>query len=546
MHTFSPRPHTWREWGCTLLACAATTALTLPLRVAGLDAVNTVMLYLLMVVLIAVWLGRGPAVLSAFLAVGSFDFFHVEPHLSFAVSDVQYLLTFAVMLCVALLIGHLTTGLKERAAEAREMADRSQALADLARTLAGAPDAEHVQRAIDAFAQAQFGARAVLLCPASMRGQGEGHGLGQGDSLSEAAPAPWPIGNTVHMAATAVFRGEGHGHAQGQQGQGQAHLVRLLEDRGPVVLRQCHGATRARGVILLIHEGGDDWQPALPALDALASLTATALERQHYVDVAHRAHVEMVSERLRSSILSALSHDIRTPLTALCGQADAVMSSQPPVPPQAADMVASIRDQAWRLHHMVSKLLDMARLHSDAQSGSLSLRREWQPLEEVIGASIQILAPALKGQRVQVDLPADLPLLWIDAVLIERVFGNLLENAAKYGQPGVPIEISARTVGSLCEVSVRNAGSGFPAGRLDEVFGLFERGEREGPVPGMGLGLAICRAIVQAHGGIIKAVNPAEGGAEVRFTLPLGQPPCIELEAQDDHEGQVDQQDTPA
>lgn len=465
------------------------------------------MLYLLMIVIIAARLGRGPAVMSAFVAVGSFDFFHVAPHLSFAVSDMQYLLTFAVMLGVALFITHLTTSLKERASEARVMAARSQALANLARTLTGAPDSENVQRAIDAFAQVQFSARAALLCP-------DPH-----EVLREVPAPSWATTSTLLIAAKALFID-----------REVTSPVRVMADQGIVVLRQLQGATRSRGVLLLMHTGMADWHPPASLLDAVASLAATALERLHYVEVAHSSQLEMMSERLRSSILSALSHDIRTPLTALYGQADTVLSSQPQIQGAAAEMVTSIRDQAWRLHHMVSKLLDMAKLHSGQEGGGVSLRREWQPLEEVIGASIKTLGAALADHRIQVRLPDDLPLVWIDAVLMERVFGNLLENAAKYGPANGSIHVEAQVLNMVCEVRVCDAGPGFPAGSLEAAFRMFERGERESAIPGMGLGLAISKAIVLAHGGQIEALNPSEGGAEVRFTLPLGSPPEIEPE----------------
>jgi two-component system sensor histidine kinase KdpD len=165
----------------------------------------------------------------------------------------------------------------------------------------------------------------------------------------------------------------------------------------------------------------------------------------------------------------------------------------------------------------------MARL----QAGKVTLRKEWQPLEEVVGASIKLLGPALADHPVKVSLPADLPLLEFDAVLMERVFCNLLENAAKYSPPGSAIEISARSIGDVVEVSVLDGGKGFPNDKLERVFELFERGTAESTVPGVGLGLAICRAIIDAHGGRIRAVNQPGGGGCVTFSLARGNPPSI-------------------
>jgi two-component system sensor histidine kinase KdpD len=168
----------------------------------------------------------------------------------------------------------------------------------------------------------------------------------------------------------------------------------------------------------------------------------------------------------------------------------------------------------------------MARLHA----GRIALRKEWQPLEEVIGASIQLLGRALSNHQIRVVLAKDMPLLEFDAVLIERVFCNLLENSAKYAPVGSLIEISGTLNGKSVEVSVCDQGQGFPPDKLSALFEMFARGVPESATPGVGLGLAICRAIIEAHGGLIAATNRAAVGACVTFSLPMGTPPCIELE----------------
>ena len=170
-------------------------------------------------------------------------------------------------------------------------------------------------------------------------------------------------------------------------------------------------------------------------LPAVASLVAIAIERLHYVDVANRTQMEMASERLRNSVLSALSHDVRTPLTALVGLADSLTVFKPPLPDEARETAAALRGEAARMNGMVSNLLDMARL----QAGRVTLRKEWQLIEEVAGAAAQLSRQALAGHRVTIDLPPDMPLIEFDAVLIERVFCNVLENAAKYSPPGSSI-----------------------------------------------------------------------------------------------------------
>jgi two-component system sensor histidine kinase KdpD len=262
-------------------------------------------------------------------------------------------------------------------------------------------------------------------------------------------------------------------------------------------------------------------------LRAVASLLTTAIERLHYVEVANRSEIEIQSERLRSGILAALSHDVRTPLTAMYGLADTLASDTSLTAPNAHEAAVALRDQALQLNGMVTNLLDLARM----QAGHVTLRREWQPLDEVIGASIRFAAPALKSGKVSVNLAPDLPLVNIDAVLIERVLCNLLENAAKYSPEHADIRLDANVVDERFEVSISNAGKGFPPDRLEQVFTLFERGPQDGHTSGMGVGLAICRAIVEAHGGHICASNPPGGGARVTFTLARGTPPLIDLDS---------------
>lgn len=513
IHLISPltppaRHATWFEYLLAIAACGLTTALTIPLH-DWLEPVNTVMLFLLTVVLVATRLGRGPAVLASFLSVGLFDFFYVPPRWSFAVSDGQYLLTFAVMLVMALVISQLTISLRLRAHEAQQAAQRSDALYLLASQLAGALEIQQVCTATQRFTQHQLHGSMRLMLP------------GEGEALVPALTSQLPLPATMALMAQAVYRDyKGHG-TQHAGDDGQLHVVLPLA-----------GSTRARGVLIIStsHAQGHKLASERTLLVALASLVATALERLHFVNVAHQTQLEMNDERLRSSILSALSHDIRTPLTSLFGLADTLTLLQPPLPAPAQEMAGAIRDQAMRLHSMVSNLLDMARLQSGQQAGQLPLRLEWQPIEEVIGASIQLLGHSLHGHRITVQLPEALPLVAIDAVLMERVFGNLLENASKYAPSGSGIEVQARSEGTRMVISVRNAGPGFPVDKLHHVFDVFERGQPESAIPGVGLGLSICRVIVEAHGGQIEALNPPEGGAEVRFTLPLGTPPAIEPE----------------
>ena len=496
----------WQRYALAVLACAATTLVATPL-IGYLDLANIVMLFLLTVLLVAVRLGLEAALLAAFLSVGLFDFFFVEPRFSFEVQDGQYLVTFVVMLAVAIITGQLTAGLRRHADESEREALRSRALSEMARDLSGALMVEQVGEITRNFLRRVLGADATILLPDSS-GQLQAC-AGQEDARLQVEPR------------LAIMSFEGGTPVDCAQLSDSGYAVLYLPLKAPM---------RVRGVIAVAPA---DPLAALPLLEqrerleTMASLAAIALERIHYVEVAQHTQVQVVSERLRSSILSALSHDLRTPLTALVGLADSLTVSRPPLSAVALETAQAIREQAERLAGLVGNLLDMARLHA----GKVTLQKEWQPIEEVIGSSIKLLGRALAEHPVKVALARDLPLIEFDAVLIERVFCNLLENAAKYSPPGAPIEIDARASDGRLVVAVSDSGSGFVAGKDAALFAMFVRGEPESSLPGVGLGLAICSAIVEAHAGTIAATNRPQGGACVSFTLPLGDPPIVEEEA---------------
>lgn len=495
----------WHQYALTIALCAATTLLATPL-LAYLDLANIVMLFLLAVLLVAVMLGLRPAVLAAFLSVALFDFFFVDPRFSFEVHDGQYLVTFVVMLAVALITGRLTAGLRRQVDESATEALRTRALYEMARDLSGALMVEQVAEITRNFLHHVLDADAVVLLSDN---------AGRLHAVAGCEPKRLQIEPRLAEMAFA-------GGAPVECGQfaDSGFAALYLPLRAPM---------RVRGVVAVAPVGGEvaDLLAQRQRLETMASLVAIAVERVHYVDVAQRTQVQMVSERLRSSILSALSHDLRTPLTSLVGLADSLTISRPPLEATALETAEAIRDQAERMAGLVGNLLDMARLHA----GDVTLQKEWQPIEEVIGSSIKLLGRALAEHPVKVRLAKGLPLVEFDAVLIERVFCNLLENAAKYSPPGAGVTIDVLTRDDQLEVTVSDGGKGFTLGSGDAVFEMFVRGEAESTKPGVGLGLAICSAIAEAHGGSISAANGERGGARVHFTLPLGNPPSIEEEA---------------
>jgi two-component system, OmpR family, sensor histidine kinase KdpD len=490
----------------TALSCIAVTLLSMPLA-AHFDRSNIVAIFILTVVLLAVRFGRGAAALAAVLSVCSFDFFFVPPRFSFAVSDVQYLLTFGIMLAVGLITGQLTAGLRFQARVAAHREERAGSLYEIARDLSGAVQIDQVVRISDESIERTFRANAALLLP---------NAAGQLTVTSSRADTALIV--DIGIAQWAFDKGQPAGFGTDTLPGSEVLYVPL---RAPTQARGVLAVKARNRRLLRIPE-----QRQL--LDTFAALIAIALERVHYVEVAQDAVVRMESERLRNSLLAALSHDLRTPLTVLVGLAESLTLTKPPLSPGQLESAEAIQDEARRMSTLVSNLLDMARI----ESGEVRLNLQWQPLEEVVGSALNAARGMLKEHFVDVQIPRDLPLVRFDALLIERVLVNLLENASKYTPPGSTVTLAAGVIADQLSVSVSDDGPGLPVGREEAVFQKFTRGERESATPGVGLGLAICRAIVESHQGKIIATHRPAGGARFTFTLPLGHPPAAAVETE--------------
>ncbi|MGF6656103.1 two-component system sensor histidine kinase KdpD [Paraburkholderia youngii] len=511
-----------RAYAFALAIGAAITLLSSQL-IDRIDLTNLVMLYLLGVIFTAVKLGRGPGVVLSFASVAAFDFFFVPPRMSLSVSDTQYLLTFFGMLLTSLVISHLTSSLRREASVARRREQRTGAMYEMARELAAALATEQIVGIGTRHVSEVFGARAAILLPDSA------------DQVKQKIEDPDPA-ITLEGDALDLDVGQWVYDQQKPAGHGTDTLPAAAALYLPL-----KAPMRTRGVLAVVVR--DERELTVPEqrrmLDAFAAQIALALERVHYVDIARDALVNMESERLRNSLLSAISHDLRTPLTTIVGFSSMLAQGQRgqgPTDPQSAarrndELVDAIHEEALRMTDIVTNLLDMARL----QAGSLQLNQQWTLLEETVGAALRACKRVLADHPVQVTLPADLPLLHLDAVLMERLFSNLFENAAKYTASGTPLMIGAQQIDAdgapFVRVTIDDNGPGLPAGMEARVFEKFTRGEKESAKPGIGLGLAICRAIVEAHGGTIGALNrtaAADGhieGARFWFTLPVKTPP---------------------
>ena len=487
-----------------VLYCVAATIVGTLLH-GTLAEANLVLVYLLAVVLVTVHGGRGPGVFASFLAVLAFDIFMVLPYHSLEVADPQHLLTFAIMLAVSLIVSHLMANQRYQAMIATNRERRAIALFHLSQDLSGALTREQVSEVAGRHLDSAFHAQVVLLV-ADRAGR------------LDISPIGTLAGSTnfgAGIAARAVYE-----RACSGDGSDRTTIV------GQLQYLPLRAPMRTRGVLVVqTPDGGRHVTlEQTRLLQTFAAQIALAIERVHYVEVAHEAGIAIESERLRNSLLSAVSHDIRTPLTAIVGLSSTMASSAALEGAQLRDLALAIQGAALRMNSLVTNLLDMARLHG----GALRLHSEWQMIEEVIGGALASVGPAVDAVELQIAVAPDLPLASFDAVLIERVLCNLIDNALKYAGHGNFIKIAAEQHGSYVEVSVEDRGPGVAAGMETSIFSKFVRGEKESNKAGVGLGLAICSAIVDAHGGRIWVTPGAAGGARFVFALPLGDPPMPE------------------
>jgi len=462
---------------------------------------NLVMVYLLGVVFVATRYAAGPAVLASVLSVASFDFFFVPPYVTLAVADTQYLLTFAIMLTVALLISNLASRVRQQSETVRQRERRTSTLYALSRDLAATPGAEAIARTATHHVTDITAAQCAILLP---RPDGR---------LVPVAPAGSAF--TVDPRDDAVARWVF------EHGQRAGVGTSTLPGAGALFVP----VTGTRGTVAVLGVRADSTAGFSPdqfhLLDAVASQTAAALERARLAEEAQRAQVDVETERLRNALLSSVSHDLRTPLAAITGAASTLIEDDDGLPAATRhELTEMIYEEAERLNRLVRNLLDMTRI----QAGVVRVAREWHPVEELIGAALSRLEPRLRGRQVTTHLPDELPLVPLDGVLIEQVLVNLVENAIKYAPEGV-IEMSAWEEDSAVTVEVADRGPGIPPGEEERVFDKFHRVEAQGHAGGVGLGLTVCRGIVTAHGGRIWAENRPGGGAAFRFTLPLGDEP---------------------
>jgi two-component system sensor histidine kinase KdpD len=477
-------------------------------RAAGLADANIVMIFLAGVAYVSARMGRGPSISATIASVLVFDFFFVPPQLTFAVSDTQYVITFTVMLGIGLLISELTSRLQAQLRASQQQERRTAQLFRMTRQLSELAGSEFLVRTAGRQLEEFFGGEVVLF----LREPTGELSLRFGERSAIIAQ---PVNEVV--AQWVANNGKTAGAGTDTLPNATALFVPLA------------GSQQIVGALGVAPNDKDRFidPEQVRLLETCGSLIALSIERDQSMLQAHEAQLQVQAEQLRNSLLNSVSHDLRTPLATIAGTASGLLES---VSQKDGEGLQTIVEESRRLARLVENLLDMARL----DSGSIALNRQWHVLEEIVGVALNSVKRELKDHEVRVAIPADFPLINVDDFLIEQLLVNLLENASRYTPAGSQIEISAVAKEKSAEIRVADNGPGLPAGSEEKVFDKFFRGATIAPDGrrGVGLGLAICQAIVEAHGGKITAVNRRGGGAEFIIGLPCVEtPPRIDVEA---------------
>lgn len=496
-----PRQIRWDRYAWALVTTAVCTAVAFPLY-PRFELSNLVMVYLLGVTVAGLRLGRAPAILSATLNVVAFDFFFVPPRYSFAVSDAQYLLTFVVMLTIALVIANLMASVRQqtRVSGARER--RTALLYAMSRELVATRGIESLARVAVSHVVEVFQCQAVVLLP-----DHEGR---------LTYPRDPPLERSLHGADLAVAQWVlDHGR--------QAGLGTDTLPAAPALYVPLQEGGKPLGVLAVLPT--NQRRILLPEqrhlLETFAGQIGLAVERAQLAETAEGARLNAERESLRNTLLASISHDLRTPLSVIAGAGSALAQHGSALDEATrVSLARSVEQKAREMSDLVSNVLDLMRF----ESGHIVLRRDWQTLDDLVEAALTNLESKLKGHVVESRTPADLPPVHVDANLIVQVFSNLFDNIAKYTPPGTKVYVSAMMDGRNVRVLVEDEGPGLPVGDPERLFDKFQRGSDEGTVVGVGLGLAICQAIIHAHGGEIEAQRREGGGARFDFTLPAEEP----------------------
>jgi two-component system sensor histidine kinase KdpD len=497
METNSAPSDLWRDarlrrtsTGMGLAISLAVTAVSTLLCIAMFplfDASNLIMVYLAGVSFVASRFGVREALLSSIFSVAAFDFFLVHPFLTFAVSDFQFIVTFAVMLAVGVLISGQSLRIREQAQLVIDREVRTASLYEFSKRLTVARTREDLAAVAGKGISELFDCSAELFLPA-------------GDDLNTVGEGPHNLPQFDRQAVRRAYESPVKSTSASSNGA-EVYL--------PLV-----AAGNCQGVLAIRPAGGPD-SSRQNLFDTLANQLSMALERINLEDAARARGLAIEREQLRNTLLSSVSHDIRTPLAVITGASSVLVKHADELQPNNRELVQTIDEESKRLDRLIRNILDMTRL----SSGPIELRRDWHSIEELIGSALSRTESLLGAHRVELDIP-ELPLIYVDGMLLEQLFVNILENDAKHTPAGTSIRIVARVVEGRMQIRIEDDGPGLDEGSEERIFNRLERGKKRS-TQGFGLGLAICKAIAELHGGSIRAEQTPTAGACFALTLPM-------------------------
>jgi two-component system sensor histidine kinase KdpD len=463
-----------------------------------ITSTNLVMLYLLAVVIAAVYLGRGPAILASLLGVLAFDFLFVTPYFTFAVSDTQYIITFIGLFLVGMVISYLAARASEQAEATRQREAETAELYDLSRDLASAGELDSILIILRKHVEQTFSRTIAVL-------------LAENDHLvTRITSSNLELGNEEVAVADWVYR---HAEPAGRHTNTlPAAQLRYLP------LKTARGVLGVLGVGKPNTSDRDLTSAQRRLMEAFANQGAQAIERAQLEEQTRQMDLLQSAEKLQNALLNSISHDLRTPLVAITGALTALDENYVGLDESARNMlIENARGEADRLNRLVGNLLNMTRI----ESGAIKLNLEPGDVQDLFGTAIEQLGWRINKHKIKMDIPSAFPLVPMDFVLMVQVMVNLLENALKYSAENSLIEISAAVVDAHARLQIADRGAGIPAEDLTRIFDKFYRVQRPESVSGTGLGLSISKGIVEAHGGQIRAYNRENGGTVIEIELPL-------------------------
>ncbi len=490
----------WRGYALGIALVALATLLG-RLLVNFFSPANTVMFYLIGVTVTAITFGLVPSIMTSLFSVLAFDFFLVPPYYTFTVSDTQYVITFVALFIVGVVISYLTTRIRQQTEIAIKREHETATLYSLSRSLTISTGMDKTLQTILKGARETFGRDTVILLP-------DGAG-----TLRPYVESPDSTMNEKELAAI---------YQSFQNQTTSRQRIQVISETGATCIPLKTSSRLVGTMVLKGLKPHKLWsQEQIQLMEVFADLAALVIEHNQLVEDARNAQILEASEKLQAALLSSISHDLRTPLVSVIGVLSSLQEESINLDESAKSKLIQVaREQAEYLNHIITNLLDVSRI----EAGVVKISRQFSDVQDLVGAALEQMSSRIRGRPITVQIPVELPFISVDFGLIVQAFVNVLDNALKYSPGDSPIDIKAWQIANVVNIEIADRGIGIPPADISHVFDKFYRLQRPINVPGTGLGLYICKGIIEAHGGNIAARNRPGGGTIISITLPISAP----------------------